>query len=89
MNRSLGRDQVGRLMAIGGITGAVRGRHRGRTTVRDDTAARHPDLVNRGWNAPTGIDQLWVADFERHEALPSRAVVKGHRSRPVAAGRGS
>ena len=59
----VGRDQVARLMAIGGITGAVRGRHRTRTTVRDEQALRHPDLVRRGWNAPTGIDQLWVADF--------------------------
>jgi putative transposase len=61
--RSLGRDQVGRLMGIAGITGAVRGRHRTRTTVRDKKAPRHPDLVKRGWNAPTGVDQLWVADF--------------------------
>jgi putative transposase len=61
--RSLGRDQVGRLMGIAGITGAVRGRHRTRTTVRDEKAARHPDLVNRGWDAPTATDQLWVADF--------------------------
>ena len=30
---------------------------------RDDAAPRHPDLVKRGWAAPTGIDQLWVADF--------------------------
>lgn len=59
----VGRDQVARLMAIGGITGAVRGRHRTRTTQRDEQAARHPDLVGRGWNRPTGIDQLWVADF--------------------------
>ena len=33
------------------------------TTRRDETAPRHPDLVQRGWDAPTGIDQLWVADF--------------------------
>lgn len=59
----VGRDQVARLMAIGGITGAVRGRHRTRTTQRDEQAARHPDLVGRGWNRPTGLDQLWVADF--------------------------
>ncbi|MGB8020711.1 MAG: IS3 family transposase [Candidatus Nanopelagicales bacterium] len=59
----LGRDQVGRLMRIGGLTGAVRGRHRTTTTVRDDTAARHPDLVRRGWDTPTGCDELWVADF--------------------------
>jgi hypothetical protein len=30
-----------------------------------------------------------VADLERHEALFNRAVVKGHRLRPVAAGRRS
>jgi putative transposase len=59
----VGRDQVGRLMGIAGITGAVRGRHRTRTTVRDEKAPRHPDLVKRGWDAPTGVDQLWVADF--------------------------
>ena len=59
----VGRDRVARLMGIAGITGAVRSRHRTRTTRRDDTAVRHPDLVKRGWNAPTGTDQLWVADF--------------------------
>ena len=59
----VGRDQVGRLMAIAGIRGVVRGRHRTVTTRRDQAAARHPDLVHRGWDAPTGPDQLWVADF--------------------------
>jgi len=59
----VGRDQVGRLMRIAQITGTVRGRHRTVTTRRDDAAARHPDLVKRGWQAPTGCDQLWVADF--------------------------
>jgi transposase InsO family protein len=59
----VGRDQVGRLMAIAGLHGAVRGRHRTRTTVRDQGAPRHPDLVRRGWSVPTGPDQLWVADF--------------------------
>ena len=59
----VGRDQVGRLMAIAGIHGVVRGRHRTVTTRRDGTAARHPDLVHRGWHAPTGPDQLWVADI--------------------------
>jgi putative transposase len=33
------------------------------TTVRDQSAPRHLDLVKGGWNAPTGADQLWVADF--------------------------
>ena len=59
----LGRDQVGRLMSIGQIAGVVRGQHRIVTTRRDEAAPRHPDLVKRGWAAPTGIDQLWVADF--------------------------
>ncbi len=59
----VGRDQVARLMRIGGIAGTVRGRHRTVTTQRDETASRHPDLVKRGWHAPTGLDQLWVADF--------------------------
>ncbi|MGB2766114.1 MAG: IS3 family transposase [Propionicimonas sp.] len=59
----VGRDQVGRLMAVAGLVGAVRGRHRTVTTRRDDTAPRHPDLVHRRWKNPTGINQLWVADF--------------------------
>jgi putative transposase len=59
----VGRDQVGRLMAIAGLTGAVRGRHRTITTRTDVRAPRHPDLVGRGWHAPTAPDQLWVADF--------------------------
>jgi putative transposase len=59
----VGRDQVGRLMKIAGIRGVIRGRHATRTTVRDQSAPRHPDLVSRGWDAPTGVDQLWVADF--------------------------
>lgn len=59
----LGRDQVARLMRVAGIAGAVRGRHRTRTTVRDETAPRHPDLVKRAWHAPTRQDELWVADF--------------------------
>lgn len=59
----LGRDQVGRLMRVAGIAGAVRGRHHTATTERDQRAPRHPDLVRRGWAAPTAPDQLWVADF--------------------------
>ncbi|MBK7274160.1 MAG: IS3 family transposase, partial [Actinomycetales bacterium] len=60
---AVGRDQVGRLMAIAGIRGVTRGRHTTSTTVRDETAPRHPDLVKRGWDTPTCPDQLWVADF--------------------------
>ena len=59
----VGRDQVARLMRIAGITGTIRGKHRTVTTRRDETVPRHPDLVRRGWAAPTRVDQLWVADF--------------------------
>jgi hypothetical protein len=61
--REVGRDQVGRLMGIARISGAVRGKHRTITTRSDRSAPRQPDLVKRGWHGPTGTDQLWVADF--------------------------
>jgi hypothetical protein len=64
---------------------AVRGKTR-RTTTPDATATRPADLVERDFSAARP-NQLWVADLERHEVLPDRAVVKGHRRRPVAAGR--
>jgi hypothetical protein len=47
--------------------------------------ARPADLVERDFSA-SRPDELWFADFERHEALSNRAVVKGHRLQPVAAG---
>jgi transposase InsO family protein len=59
----IGRDRVARLMRLAGIDGTVRGKHRTVTTRADQTAPRHPDRVNRAWHAPTGVDQLWVADF--------------------------
>ena len=59
----LGRDQVGRLMRIAGIQGVRRGVHRTTTTTRDQRAARHPDLVKRGWKTPNRPDAVWVADF--------------------------
>jgi hypothetical protein len=34
-----------------------------------------------------GPNQVWSWDIERHEAPWERAVMKGHRHRPVAAGR--
>lgn len=57
----VGRDQVARLMRAEGIEGVVR-KKRVRTTRRDDTAARHPDLVKRDFTA-TGPNQLWVTDL--------------------------
>lgn len=59
----VGRDQVARLMALAGIRGVVRGRHSTITTRADRSVPRHPDLVGRSWDAPTTIDELWVADF--------------------------
>ena len=55
----VGRDQVGRLMRICGITGAVRGKRRTTvTTTADPTAARHPDLIGRQWGAPVSYTHL-------------------------------
>jgi putative transposase len=59
----IGRDQVARLMRVLGIEGVRRGRHKVRTTCSDPKAERAPDLVKRNWSAPTGPDQIWVADF--------------------------
>ena len=43
------------------------------------------DLVERDFTA-SGPNELWLTDIERHEAFLNLAVVKGHRSAPVAAG---
>jgi putative transposase len=57
----IGRDQVGRLMGLAGIEGRRKGAKR-RTTKKDPTAVRHPDLVERdfGVDAP---NSLWVTDI--------------------------
>ncbi len=57
----IGRDQVARLMRQLGIRGVKRSR-RVRTTRRDDTAARSPDLVERDFTA-SAPNQLWVTDL--------------------------
>jgi transposase InsO family protein len=59
----VGRDQVARLMKIVGIEGMRRGKHQTKTTVRDQAAPRHPDLIRRAWKTPTRPDVWWVADF--------------------------
>jgi putative transposase len=79
------RKRVARLMREHGLQGIHRRRRHG-STRRDPTATPAPDLVERNF-LPPGPDRLWVADIERHEALLDRAVMKGHRRRPVAAGR--
>jgi len=80
----VGRDRVARLMRVMGLAGATRAKKRW-TTRADPAAVRAPDLVHRNFTAERP-DALWVADFERHEALSNRAVMKGHRRGLVAAG---
>ena len=58
----IGRDQVARLMKALDIEGVTRRRKRVWTTVRDDTAARSPDLVKRNFTA-TAPNDLWVTDL--------------------------
>jgi putative transposase len=81
---TVARCTVERLMRRDGLAGRVRGRRR-RTTIPAESDARPADLVERRFAAPEP-NRLWVADIERHEALFDRAVVKGHRGWPVAAG---
>ena len=80
----VGVKRVERLMRQAGLSGLHR-RRRGRTTIRVQGVRTAPDLVERDFN-PTAPDRLWCADIERHEALFDRAVMKGHRGSPVAAG---
>jgi putative transposase len=83
---SVARCTVERLMVALGLAGAVRGQPK-RTTIPAEPAGSRPaDLVERCFSAPAP-NRLWVADLERHEALPDRAVMERHRRRPVAAGR--
>jgi putative transposase len=58
---NIGRDQVARLMRTLGIQGVRRGR-RVRTTRRDESAERAPDLVGRDFTA-RAPNQLWVTDL--------------------------
>jgi putative transposase len=80
---SVGYHAVELLMRRAGLQG-VTGRPRFRRGLRPEATAA--DLVQRNF-APPAPDRLWVADLERHEVLFDRAVMKGHRRRPVAAGR--
>jgi putative transposase len=59
----VGRDQVARLMAVVGLVGVTRGKHRTVTTRRDPAGARHPDRCKRAWATPVRPDEWWVADF--------------------------
>jgi transposase InsO family protein len=57
----IGRDQTRRLMRTAGIQGALRSK-RVRTTRRDRSAGRHPDLVKRQFSA-AAPNRLWVTDL--------------------------
>ena len=61
-NWEVARCTVERLMAQLGISGAVRGGKKYRTTVPDEAAERPADLVQRQFQAARP-NQLWVADF--------------------------
>ena len=80
---NLDKDRVARLMRELGIRGATRSKTTV-TTRPDRNSPRAPDLVQRQFRAQRP-NQLWVPDFERHEAFLNRAVVKGHRHQLVAA----
>jgi putative transposase len=76
----VGHGAVELLMRRAGLAGAT-GRPKWRRVRPDQIAV---DLVDREFTR-TGPNQLWVSDFERHEAFWNRAVVKGHRRGLVAA----
>jgi len=57
----VGRDQVARLMRCQGLYG-VRRAKKVRTTKRDDSAPRSPDLVERNFTA-SAPNELWVTDL--------------------------
>jgi len=76
------RKRVARLMRLDGLVGVSH--RRKRRGWKPDTAT-HEDLVKRQFRADAP-NRLWFCDIERHEALLNLAVVKGHRSAPVAAG---
>ncbi len=59
---TVGRGRVERLMRTNGIQGAKRRGKPWRTTIPDPAHDRHPDLVQRDFNARRP-DELWLADF--------------------------
>jgi putative transposase len=79
----VGRGRVERLMRRLGLAGAVRGKTV-RTTIADPDGVRAADLVKRCFVAGAP-NRLWVADFERHEALLNREEVQDLLRSAVAA----
>jgi putative transposase len=80
---AVARCTVERLMRTVGLQGIRRGK-KWKTTVADPAAARPADLVRRKFN-PLAPNVLWVADFERPEALSNRVGVGDLHRRAVAA----
>jgi putative transposase len=76
---------VDRAMTTLGLVGVRRDKGI-RTTIPAPDGIRASDLLDRDFTAPAP-NRVWVTDFERHEALLNRAVVRGHRLRSVAADR--
>ena len=56
-------------MKIAEITGILRGKHRTTPPVADDDSAAASGSGQAWLGGPDRNDQLWVADFERHEAF--------------------
>jgi putative transposase len=76
-------DEGRYLCSVSTMYRILRSRHQVRERRRQ---ARHPAHVKPELVAD-GANQVWSWDIERHEVLLDRAVMKGHRRRPVAAGR--
>jgi putative transposase len=73
-------SRVARRMRALGLRSICR-RARRVTTDSSHSLTVAPNLLARQFT-PTGPDQNWVSDIERHEALLHRAVMKGHATRP-------
>ena len=78
------RKRVARLMRDLGLEGRRKRRYRATTDSRHRFPVA-PNVLMREFDVETP-NTAWVTDIERHEALTNRAVVKGHRRTPVAAG---
>jgi putative transposase len=80
----IGRKRVERLMRQAGLSALMEKKWKA-TTLRVPGVRVADDLLDRDF-AAAAPNRCWVADIERHEALCDRAVMKGHRGPPVAAG---
>ena len=77
----ISRDRVRNLMRRMGLRAIYQ---KPRTKIPGEPSIRYPCLVDL--NSITEPDQAWATDIERHEAPWERAVMKGDRHQPVAAG---